>query len=66
MYTSEVMPAAVFSSPEWSDLLLYNLGSDLMENMYCSKVYLATDCIYKNSISVDTCLLSRCLAADSF
>jgi hypothetical protein len=29
-------------------------------------VYLATDCIFKDSISVDTCLLSRCLAADGF
>jgi hypothetical protein len=45
--------------------LLYNLGSDLMENMYC-RFYLATDCISKNSISVYMCLLSRCLAADGF
>jgi hypothetical protein len=50
----------------WSGLLLYNLGSDVMENIYCCRFYLATDCISKNSISVDTCLLSRCLAADGF
>jgi hypothetical protein len=49
----------------WSGiLLLYNLGSDLMENAYCCRFYLATDCIFKNSISVNTCLLSSCLAAD--
>jgi hypothetical protein len=47
-------------------LLLYNIGSHLMENMYGCRFYLATDCISKNSISVDTCLLSRCLGAHGF
>jgi hypothetical protein len=46
--------------------LLYNLGSDLMENKYCCRFNLATDCISKDSIPVDMCLLSRCLAADGF
>jgi hypothetical protein len=30
--------------------------------MYCCRFCLATDCLSKNCISVETCLLSRCLA----
>jgi hypothetical protein len=56
--------------------LLYILGSDLIENMsiakewtptvmmYCCRFYLATDCLSKGCICVETCSLSRCLAAD--
>jgi hypothetical protein len=54
----------VWSGPSCCIFLLYNLGSNLLENMYCCRFYLATDYISKNSISVDTCLLSRCLAAE--
>jgi hypothetical protein len=63
---ARLYPQALGVDLIWSGLLLYKLGSDLLENMYCFRVYLATDCISKDSISVDTCLLSRCLAADGF
>jgi hypothetical protein len=43
-YTSELyrqLSSVALNGLIWSGLLWYNLGSDLMENMYCCRFYLA-------------------------
>jgi hypothetical protein len=57
-------PQALGNSVPRCIFLLYNLWLDLIENKYCCRFYLGTDCISKDTIPVDKCLLSRCLAAD--